>query len=94
MTTIEHVAKAIKDAHDRDAWSPYEKIGHEVALECARAAVETLRVLTAQVWTAGRMEIVSNVTGSGDGGWGAEIDSGEPTLTWQAMIDAILEEKP
>lgn len=41
---IKPVAIAIEDCHDKDVWSPYERIGHDIALECARAAMEALHL--------------------------------------------------
>lgn len=46
MTMIERVKQAIIDVHDRDAASPYERIGDAMAEELARAAIEAMRRTT------------------------------------------------
>lgn len=76
---INRVAKAIEDCHDDGAWSPYEMIGHDVALECARAAIEAMREHTKGMYDAANEAVFKE---------GHEPSL--PNIVWQAMIDAAL----
>jgi hypothetical protein len=80
---IKRVAKAIEDYHDKDAWSPYERIGHVVALECARAAIAAMREPTEAMCDAANEAVFQ----------GGQPPS-QPDIVWPAMIDASLKDEP
>lgn len=77
---IERVAKAIEDCHDEGSWSTWEQIGHQAALECARAAIAAMRESTDAMIEAGD--------------WKIDFDCRDSGKIWNAMVDAALTPEP
>lgn len=90
MDMIEKVARAIYYAagdstDDRGDTFPTDAFGRKISLQCARAAIEAMKVPTEEMATAGGLVEFNEMY---------DVCDDTATEVWQAMISAALTPKP